>query len=127
MWVFRKKHPKDALSVEKLFPPKRTGPIALAFGIGEAIISAIVSLATFGTTGVTFGGLTGAIIAIGGAIVDAALSIGVSFGISAAFGQSKTDQSISNNGRIFNTKSVAEPLRLIFGIAREGGNWTYEF
>jgi len=132
MWVFfKKKHPKDALSAEKLLPVKKPRKNKLGFGIGEAIVGALLG-AMEAVLGTAF--TVGFVSAVGfGALytaVDILLYVAlmaISTLITGLTSPKGSDQSIMRGSRTFNTRSPSEPLRLVVGTVKVGGNWVYVF
>jgi predicted phage tail protein len=121
----RKKPPKDILSFERIFPPKKRREIILNDLIAGIITGITYSIySAFATIGISGAAVMTASGAIANILFYGAVSIALSQITNAVFGQKKnSDASTASNGRIFNTKSALEPLHLLYGTLRVKGNW----
>lgn len=123
MW-HSKKRIEEKLSIGNLFPhlkQKAKRGITLAFGIGEALIVAIYgTLQSIGLGAIAYSAAYVIATAINVAIAAIA-SIAVSL-VAGALQKTPSSGSISNNGRVFNTRAQSEPVRVVYGEARTGGN-----
>jgi hypothetical protein len=109
-----------------LFPELKKKPkkgMKLNFGIDWAVMLTVASvlgnIGVSGGTAMAIGSFVGTLAVY---VLTAAVSLGLSMGISAAMAKKPSSGSISNNGRVFNTRVVSEPIRIIYGEARVGGN-----
>jgi hypothetical protein len=118
--IFRREKIEDRLSIGGLFPELKSRAkkgMKVCFGIGELIVSAILG----GIWGIT----AGIIGTVAGVIIDVALAVGLSAAVSAIMGKKPSGGTVTNNGRVFNTRVTSQPVTVLYGNTKVGGNWLY--